>query len=228
VHFIKTRDIRIGGFFFAIVAALLGIAAGRPEPAEIFYFTAAGLILLISFIEASFSMAYIDELTRLPGRRSLNETLLNLGKRYAIAMIDVDRFKKFNDTYGHKTGDQVLKMIAGRLGKISGGAKTFRYGGEEFTAIFAGKLAEEALPHVEIFRKAVESTPFIVRGIERRRSSANSRGKKSGSTRKQVKVTVSIGLAEPQGQTSNPQQIIKAADKKLYQAKRGGRNRTVR
>jgi GGDEF domain-containing protein len=227
VQFIKSRDIRIGGFFFAIIAALLSITAGRPEPAVIFYFTAAGLILLISFIEASFSMAYIDELTRLPGRRSLNETLLNLGKRYTIAMIDVDRFKKFNDTYGHKTGDQVLKMIAGRLGKISGGAKTFRYGGEEFTAIFAGKLAEEALPHVEIFRKTVESTPFIVRGIERRRSSANSRGKKNGSRQKQVKVTVSIGLAASQGQTSNPQQIIKAADKKLYQAKRGGRNRTV-
>jgi len=227
VQFIKTRDIRIGGFFFAIIASLLSITAKRPEPAVIFYFTAAGLILLVSFIEASFSMAYIDELTRLPGRRSLNETLLNLGKRYTIAMIDVDRFKKFNDTYGHKTGDQVLKMIAGRLGKISGGAKTFRYGGEEFTAIFAGKLAEEALPHVEIFRKAVESTPFIVRGMERRRSNANGRGKKSGSSRKQVKVTVSIGLAASQGQTSNPQQIIKAADKKLYQAKRGGRNRTV-
>ncbi|UCD80125.1 MAG: GGDEF domain-containing protein [Desulfobacterales bacterium] len=227
IHFVKSGDIRIGGFFFAIIAALLGITAGHPEPAVIFYFIAAGLILLVSTIEASFSMAYIDELTRLPGRRSLNETLLNLGKRYTIAMVDVDRFKKFNDTYGHKTGDQVLKMIAGRLGKISGGAKTFRYGGEEFTAIFAGKLVEEAFPHVEDFRKAVESTPFIVRGMERRRNSARSRGKKSGFTRKQVKVTVSIGLAASEGQTTTPQKVIKAADKKLYQAKRGGRNRTV-
>jgi diguanylate cyclase (GGDEF)-like protein len=74
---------------------------------------------------------YIDELTGLQGRRSLNETLYNLGRKYAIAMIDVDHFKKFNDTYGHKTGDQVLKMIAYKLERISGGAKTFRYGGEE-------------------------------------------------------------------------------------------------
>ncbi len=227
IHFVKSGDIRIGGFFFAIIAALLGTTAGHPEPAVIFYFIAAGLILPFSTIEASFSMAYIDELTRLPGRRSLNETLLNLGKRYAIAMVDVDRFKKFNDTYGHKTGDQVLKMIAARLGKISGGGKTFRYGGEEFTAIFAGKLVEEAFPHVENFRKSVESTPFIVRGRERRRNRASSRGKKSGFTRKQVKVTVSIGLAASEGQTTTPQKVIKAADKKLYQAKRAGRNRTV-
>jgi len=227
IHFVKSGDIRIGGFFFAILAALLGIAAGHPGPAVIFYFMAAGLILVVSTIEASFSMAYIDELTRLPGRRSLNEMLLNLGKRYTIAMIDVDRFKKFNDTYGHKTGDQVLKMIAARLGKIAGGAKAFRYGGEEFTAIFAGKSVEEAVSHVENFRKAVESTPFIVRGRERRRKNAGNRGKKSGFTTKQVKVTVSIGLAAPDGKTTNPEKVIKAADMKLYRAKRGGRNRTV-
>ena len=228
IYFGKSGDIRIGGFFFAIIAALLGTTAAHPEPAVIFYFIAAGLILLFSAIEASFSMAYIDELTRLPGRRSLNETLLNLGKRYAIAMVDVDRFKKFNDTYGHKTGDQVLKMIAGRLADISGGGKAFRYGGEEFTAIFAGKLIEEALPHVENFRKSVESTPFVVRGRERRRNSSSSRGKKSGFARKQVKVTVSIGLAASEGQATTPQKVVKAADKKLYQAKRAGRNRTVR
>jgi len=225
--FIKSKDIRICGFFFAIVAALLGVAFKSSGPAIIFYFMAAALILVITTIEASFSMAYIDELTGLPGRRSLNEMLLNLGKKYTIAMIDVDRFKKFNDTYGHKTGDQVLKMIASRLGKISGGARTFRYGGEEFTAIFAGKTVEDAISHIEGFRKAIESTPFVVRGRERRRKSDKNRGKKSGFTRKQVKVTVSIGLASPAGQVTNPENVIKAADKKLYKAKKGGRNRTA-
>jgi diguanylate cyclase (GGDEF)-like protein len=225
--FIKSKDIRICGFFFATVAVLLGVAFKFSEPAIIFYFMAAGLILVITTIEASFSMAYIDELTGLPGRRSLNEMLLNLGKKYTIAMIDVDRFKKFNDTYGHKTGDQVLKMIASRLGKISGGARTFRYGGEEFTAIFAGKSVEDAISHIEDFRKAIESTLFTVRGRERRRNSVNNRGKKSGFTRKQVKVTVSIGLASPVGQVTNPEKVIKAADKKLYKAKKSGRNRTA-
>ena len=88
-------------------------------------------------------------------------------------MIDVDYFKKFNDTFGHKTGDQVLKMIASRLGKISGGAKTFRYGGEEFTAIFAGKAVEEAISHIEDFREAIGSTPFVVRDCKRRRKKKN-------------------------------------------------------
>jgi hypothetical protein len=105
----------------------------------LFYFFPAGLILVITTFAASFSIPSIDEPAALPGRGSLNEALLNLGKKCAIAMIDVNHFEKFNDTFGHKTGDQVLKMIASRLGEISGGAKTFRYGGEKFTAIYAGK-----------------------------------------------------------------------------------------
>lgn len=227
LQFFRTKDIRKCGFIFAIIAAWLGMVFKSSGPALIFYFLAAGLILVITTIEASYSMAYIDELTGLPGRRSLNEMLLNLGKRYTIAMIDVDRFKKFNDTYGHKTGDQVLRMIASRLGKISGGARTFRYGGEEFTAIFSGKSVEETLAHVEGFRKAVESTPFVVRSTGRRRNNAGKRGQNAATTRKPVKVTVSIGLASPDGSAANPEKVIKAADKKLYKAKKNGRNRTA-
>ena len=224
--FIKNNDIRVGGFLFAIVAAMLGIATKTSAPAVIFYFVAAGLIMVVTTVEASFTMAYIDELTGLPGRRSLNETMLNLGKKYVIAMIDVDRFKKFNDTYGHKTGDQVLKMIAARLGKISGGAKTFRYGGEEFTAIFSGQSLEDALSHVEDFREAVAATPFVIRSPERPLRRKSGRSKKKASDHKQVKVTVSIGLASPDREITDPEKVIKAADKKLYKAKKGGRNRT--
>jgi diguanylate cyclase (GGDEF)-like protein len=227
VQFIKSKDIRTSGFFFAIVAAMLGVVFKSSQPAIIFYFMTAGLILVITTIEASFSMAYIDELTGLPGRRSLNEMMLNLGKKYTIAMIDVDRFKKFNDTFGHKTGDQVLKMIASQLGKISGGARAFRYGGEEFTAIFAGKSVKDAVSHAEDFRKAIESRPFVVRDRERHRRDANHRGKTSVLTSNQVKVTVSIGLASPAGLVTAPEMVIKAADKKLYKAKKSGRNRTA-
>lgn len=227
ILFVKYNDIRICGFLFTIVAGMLGIASKSLEPAAIFYFIAAGLIMVVTTVEASFTMAYIDELTGLPGRRSLNETLLNLGKKYVIAMIDVDRFKKFNDTYGHKTGDQVLKMIASRLGKISGGAKTFRYGGEEFTAIFSGKTVADALLYVEDFREAVGSTPFVIRSPERPSKRKWGFSKKKESNRKQVTVTVSIGLAAPDKETADPEKVIKAADKKLYKAKKGGRNRTA-
>jgi len=227
ILFVKFNDIRIGGFLFTIVAAMLGSATNSAEPAVIFYFIAAGLIMVVTTVEFSFAMAYTDELTGLPGRRSLNEAMLNLGKKYVMAMIDVDRFKKFNDTYGHKTGDQVLRMIASRLGKISGGAKTFRYGGEEFTAIFSGKNVEDALAHVEDFRDAVASTPFVIRSTERSSKNKSDRGKKTASPRKQVTVTVSIGLASPGRDMTDPEKVLKAADKNLYKAKKGGRNRTA-
>ena len=112
------------------------------------------------------------------------------------------------------------------LGSTLADRSLFNFAGIS-TAIFAGKPVEDAITHVEDFRKAIESTPFVVRGRERRRNSANKRGKKSGFSRKQVKVTVSIGLASPVGQVTNPEKVIKAADKKLYKAKKTGRNRTA-
>jgi diguanylate cyclase (GGDEF)-like protein len=224
VRFLLKRDVILAGFLGALVATFLGIAAGGPEPSFMIYFSAAGIILIITSIEASFSMAYIDELTGLPGRRSLNQSLINLGKKYAIAMVDIDHFKKFNDTYGHGTGDQVLKMVASKLRGMSGGAKTFRYGGEEFTAIFSGKSAEEAIPYLEQYRKSIESSPFVVRSRMRRRSTLKNRGKSKLSGLKRVKVTVSIGVAEPDKDLTNPEKVLKAADKTLYKAKKAGRN----
>ena len=83
--------------------------------------------------------AYLDELTNLPTRRALKEEMLKLGNRYTIAMLDIDHFKKFNDTYGHTVGDQVLKFTAALMKSTGGGGKAFRYGGEEFVIIFPGK-----------------------------------------------------------------------------------------
>ena len=227
-YFIYIRDIQVGGLFLALVATLMAFAANSPDPAFIFYFIAAGLILIVTAVEASFSMAYIDELTGLPGRRSLNETLLNLGKMYAIAMIDIDHFKRFNDNYGHKTGDQVLKMIAANLERMSGGAKTFRYGGEEFTAIFPGKDMDDTISHVEEFRQTVESTPFVIREGDRRvRRNKQHRGQGKSTNQEEVNVTVSIGVASPDKDLSDPEKVLRAADKSLYEAKNSGRNRVA-
>ena len=66
-----------------------------------------------------FAMAYLDELTQLPSRRSLNEALLKLGDSYSIAMLDVDHFKKFNDSYGHESGDQALRRRENVAASIS-------------------------------------------------------------------------------------------------------------
>jgi GGDEF domain-containing protein len=140
-------------------------------------------------------------------------------------MIDVDHFKRFNDIYGHKTGDQVLKLLAARLTRMSGGARAFRYGGEEFTAVFPGKSVEDAFPHLEACRKRLAANPFIVRGKKRRRASADLRGKsRSGKVRKQARVTASFGVAEPTPALRTTAQVIASADKALYRAKRAGRN----
>jgi diguanylate cyclase (GGDEF)-like protein len=225
-RFNRSRDSFSAGSLCTLVAVFLGIALYTKNSLTLF-FSAAGLILVITSIETSFSMAYIDELTELPGRRSLNETLANLGRRYAIAMIDIDHFKKFNDKYGHKTGDQVLKMVASNLKELTGGAKVFRYGGEEFTAVFSGKTAKEVVPNLDTYRKIMESTPFTVRGRGRKKSSAENRGKISPAGRKGINVTVSIGVASPNRRMATPEKVLKAADRILYKAKKAGRNRVL-
>jgi diguanylate cyclase (GGDEF)-like protein len=225
VRFTKRRDALSAGFLGALGAAFLGFSGNHLPPSPMVYFSAAGLILIAMAIETSFSMAYTDELTGLPGRRRLNETLTNLGRKYAIAMIDIDHFKKFNDRYGHKTGDQVLKMVASKLKEITGGAKVFRYGGEEFTAIFPGKRVEEAVPHLDVYRKIIESIPFVIRGKGRSKGTAENRGRVSSKGQKSARVTVSIGVAAPGKAHATPEKVLKAADKILYKAKKSGRNR---
>jgi diguanylate cyclase (GGDEF)-like protein len=226
MRFNRSRDSLSAGSLCTLIAVFLGIVLYTENSLTLF-FSAAGLIIIITSIETSFSMAYIDELTELPGRRSLNETLANLGRRYAIAMIDIDHFKKFNDKYGHKTGDQVLKMVASKLKELTGGAKVFRYGGEEFTAVFPGKTAKEVVPHLDTYRKIMESSPFTVRGGSRKKSSAENRGKTGGAARKGIHITVSIGVASPNRRMATPEKVLKAADKILYKAKKAGRNRVL-
>jgi len=107
---------------------------------------AALLIMQLAVIQESHNMAFRDDLTGLPSRRALNEQLPGLGSRYAIAMVDVDHFKRFNDTYGHDVGDQVLKVVAARLMGVTGGGRPFRYGGEEFTVLFPGQECQGVRP----------------------------------------------------------------------------------
>src|SRR5207247_2807660 len=78
-------------------------------------------------------------------------------------MLDVDHFKRMNEHHEHDVGDQVLKMIAAKLAQVTGGGKAFRYGGEEFAVIFAGRGADECLSDLEGLRQTVEDTRFILR-----------------------------------------------------------------
>lgn len=209
--------------------AMIQLRAGDAVTAAL-YTTTATLLILVTIVHDSYRMAYRDELTGLPGRRALQEELLKLGSRYAIAMLDVDHFKRFNDRHGHDVGDQVLKLVATQMLQVRGGGRPFRYGGEEFTLLFPGRSSAQALPYLERLREAIAGSAFQLRGKDRPKAKAAGNGKtgKPGARTKEarsVSVTVSIGVAERDADHPTPGAVMKKADRALYLAKGGGRNR---
>ena len=209
----------------------LGITCNRlgSEFAPPLFITAAALLLTIGVLQDSHSMAFSDDLTGLPSRRALNEQVMGLGRNYVVAMLDVDHFKRFNDTYGHDVGDQVLKMVGAKIGAVKGGGRPFRYGGEEFTVIFPRKGLQEATPHLEELRQAIGSYQLWIRGNDRPKEAELGMAKRSGGAGngKAVSVTISIGVAASSEALRSPAEVIKAADKALYRAKQRGRNQVA-
>ena len=212
------------GFLWALTSVYFGLLMKGPGALSTYYFSTAGLILIVSVIEASYVMAFHDELTGLPARRSLNEFMLRMSSKYAVAMLDIDFFKKFNDRYGHDVGDEVPRMVASKISGVNGGGKPFRYGGEEFTVVFPGKSRQDTLQHLEQLRSMIHSAGFVIRDRNRPRKKPDN-PKSSRATLKKVTVTISIGVAERDTKHPSPQEVIKAADKALYRAKKAGRNR---
>ena len=195
---------------------------------HISYCASGALIISLSVLRDSYNMAFCDDLTGIPSRRSLNENLHGLGRKYTVAMLDVDHFKLFNDKYGHDVGDQVLKSVARKMMDVGGGGKSYRYGGEEFTIVFSGRRAEDVIPHLEKLRMDIADYRLALRSGDRPKNSrqgkvqrGNSRGKSGGD---HVSVTVSIGVAESGEELNTTTEVMKAADKALYKAKNKGRN----
>ncbi|MFT0867604.1 diguanylate cyclase [Pseudomonas sp. CAM1A] len=183
------------------------------------------LMIAAAVSHEAYQMAFRDELTGLPGRRALNERMQRLGRNYVIAMTDVDHFKKFNDTHGHDVGDQVLRLVASRLSKVTGGGRAYRYGGEEFALVFAGKTAEECLPHLEAVREMIANYAIQLRDQNSRpQDDSTGRQRRGGAVNTTVSVTISIGVAERQVEHRNPDEVLKSADQALYSAKGAGRN----
>ncbi|MFW2371650.1 MAG: GGDEF domain-containing protein [Gammaproteobacteria bacterium] len=196
-------------------------------------FSSMALIMcLYTVIQESWRMAYLDELTELPARRSLREKFQTMGGLYTVAMLDVDHFKKFNDNYGHDTGDAVLRMIANKMKKVTGGGASYRYGGEEFAIVFPGKNSQQSMLHLDDLRENIASTPFVVNRESRRKGERKTRRNAAQS----VTVTVSIGVADSKARLTaskmlpdmpsrlSPWDVLKLADKALYRAKGKGRN----
>jgi diguanylate cyclase (GGDEF)-like protein len=228
VRCMRRRDPIDAGYLWTSAAAFVALHGIRWGWAPATFLATGGLALVWALIETTYRMAYYDELTGLPGRRALNEALLQLGSRYAVAMVDVDHFKRFNDVFGHDVGDQALRSVAAKLRAITGGGKAFRYGGEEFAVLFTRASAAEAFPHLEAARRAIAESSFILRGPRRPRKKPKAPTAHSG-PHVSVSLTVSIGLAEPdeRKKKASPQNVLRAADKALYRAKSAGRNRLM-
>jgi two-component system, cell cycle response regulator len=161
-------------------------------------------------------MAHRDALTGLRNRRSLQEDLdllearvVRYGHRYCMALLDVDHFKSFNDTYGHPAGDRCLEAVAGELVKQARAGDTiYRYGGEEFLCIFPEQSLATGTVAVERMRVGVEALAIPHTGTPR------------------GLVTISGGMAVLDPDHSRlAGQVLEEADQALYRAKELGRNR---
>ncbi len=176
------------------------------------FISGSALYHLLTLIQKSYTMAYIDDLTGAPGRRALNEDLHKLNGLYTLAMIDIDNFKQFNDKYGHDVGDEALRHVARTMKRALRAGKLYRFGGEEFTIIYAGRDTAHALINLEEIRRKVETEPLV---------SQIKTGKSAGG--KKLPLTISLGFSESKSE-NRPAEILKLADKALYRAKEKGRN----
>jgi diguanylate cyclase (GGDEF)-like protein/PAS domain S-box-containing protein len=157
--------------------------------------------------------AVTDELTGLPNRREfldVVENILRTDERLSVLMLDVDHFKKVNDTYGHDAGDEVLRILSKVGASVSRNMDVFaRWGGEEFVVAMPGTDIEQARTRAEMLRETFETQDFA----------HNWRNGKA------IPFTVSIGIATRAPGEHDLDAILKRADQALYKAKEGGRNR---
>lgn len=241
VRFLLTRKPVESALLWCLCSTALALRSAETPRLSILYWTTGACILAVSIVENSYLLAYHDELTTLPSRRAFNDALLRLKHPYSIAVVDIDHFKRFNDTHGHDTGDQVLRLVAAKLARVTGGGEAYRCGGEEFMILFPGKSTEDVFQHLEDLRGIIESSEFRMRGSDRRQAArgtdrrnerSRGRAKKGHAIRRlteekpadALRVTVSMGVATS-GEKSVPDAVLKAADKALYRAKENGRNR---
>ena len=224
-HLVRRFDLINVGMFWACAGCVLAFNTLGVVPEFSIFVIISLLFLGVALMQTWHDIAYLDQLTTLPGRLALNELLKNLSGNYVVAMVDVDFFKKFNDTYGHDVGDQILKLVATKLRNVTGGGHSFRYGGEEFTVVFPGKQVREAFGHLSSLREAIEEAHMILR---HKPSRPNARPEVMPQKRQPLRylnVTVSIGIAENSEDLTTPTAVLKAADEALYRAKERGRNR---
>lgn len=191
----------------AIFLANVGITASLVLAAAFFYSKEREVL----WDSLNYNMNH-DALTDLYNRRFLESMMRRVPKQeqreFVISMLDIDFFKKVNDTYGHEAGDAVLVEVASCLDRITGEENlAVRWGGEEFIIYFPDMELKQAYAVIEDLRKQIEKTVIWAGGEE-------------------IHVTITGGIAEGHP-GSNYEKVIKSADEKLYMGKQQGRNRVI-
>jgi len=164
----------------------------------------------------SMEMAVTDPLTGLNNRRymmgqldALFEECKSGSEAISLLMLDIDQFKRVNDTWGHARGDQVLKEVAGRIAAC---VRTMdlpcRYGGDEFVVVMPATHLSDAAAVAERIRCAVSASPVMVEGQD-------------------IRVSVSVGVSTNEGEEDRPESLLRRADEALYEAKFSGRNQVM-
>ena len=169
-------------------------------------------------LDTSLELAVTDTLTGLHNRRYMTSQAGALVHRASLGgdpvsalLVDIDHFKRINDTFGHDVGDEVLKEFALRLAtNVRGIDLACRYGGEEFVVIMPDTALKDALRIAERLRVHVAGTPFRAPGL-----------------REPLSVTISVGVACTEGPVDSPEALLKRADEAVYEAKAHGRNQVV-
>ena len=154
-----------------------------------------------------------DALTSLLNRRGFLPIVASLmgGKgtdKFSVAFCDIDDFKHINDSYGHEAGDEVLKHITLLIRKEMNGCDVCRWGGEEMVILMKGLDIGEARERTEILRKSIEESPTVF-------------------FNKELYVTITIGVAQNNDSYRSPEQVITAADERMYYGKQHGKNVVV-
>ena len=161
----------------------------------------------------------LDPLTKIANRKSFDEGLAAaiaacqraMATPLCLLLLDIDHFKRFNDTYGHQTGDQVLRLVAMTLkSNVKGKDLVARYGGEEFVAILPATDLDGAMIVAENIRKAIQAKELL----------------KRSTNEKLGRITASFGVAMFHA-ADTAASLIERADRCLYAAKNAGRNRVV-
>lgn len=164
------------------------------------YFELGSFIFLAAIGYQGYKLAFYDSLTNVYNRRAYDTT--EVKNKDVIAVVDIDFFKKINDTYGHDVGDIILKSLASILKQYS---KTYRYGGEEFVLIFKEYDFYKCVSLLENLRNEVQNHTFKAKNHE-------------------IKLTISIGVSLV---TNSKFGAFETADNRLYKAKQTGRNKTI-